>query len=152
LKTRKKYILAIAGLVSAAIILTVLTQALLVAQQSVSTNGNVGVVSSVNIGVYSNAAATTNCTSINWGTVTPGTSVNQTVYIKNLGNTAETLSLTTSSWNPASATSYLTLTWTEQGYVLPAGSVIAATLTLTAASSAASLTSFSFNIVISGTA
>ena len=35
---------------------------------------------------------------------------------------------------------------------LPAGSVVPATLRLTAASNTGSLTSFSFNIVISGTA
>lgn len=115
-------------------------------------NGSFGsaITNSVNIGVYSNEAATLNCTNINWGPLTPGSVASQTVYVENLGNMSETLSMSTSGWSPASANTYLTLTWNQVGTVLPAGSVVAATLTLTVASDTGNLTSFSFNIVITG--
>ncbi len=109
-----------------------------------------GITSSVNIGVYTDEAATLNCTSIEWGTLTPGSAVDRTVYVENTGNTTETLSMSTSGWSPASASRYLTLTWNQVGTVLPAGSVVSATLTLTVASNTGNLTDFSFNIVISG--
>ncbi|MGA2387223.1 MAG: hypothetical protein ABSG33_11920 [Candidatus Bathyarchaeia archaeon] len=152
MKTKKAPIIAIAALVSIGIVLAVLSQGLLASQQAIPSSGTVGVSSTINIGVYTDAATTNNCTSINWGTLTPGTSVSQTVYIKNTGNTAETLSMTTSSWNPPTATSYLSLTWNDAGTVLAAGSVTPATLTLTVAANAGSLNSFSFDIVISGSA
>ncbi len=155
---------SITSLALIGIVLAVLSSGVLVAQQSVSTNGalngnsvssnsgagNGNIASSVNIGVYTDAAATSNCTTLNWGNLNSGDTVSQTVYVKNTGNTAETLSMSTSSWTPSSATSSLTLTWNQQGTSVPAGSVVPATLTLTAASNTGNLTDFSFNIVISG--
>ena len=153
MKTKKTTIIAVAALVSIGIVLAVLSQGLLASQQAIPSTGQVsGVTGTINIGVYTDAAATNNCTSINWGTLTPGTIASQTVYVKNSGNTAETLSMTTSSWSPPSATSSLSLSWDKESTVLPAGSVVTATLTLTVAANAGSLTSFSFDIVISGSA
>lgn len=152
MKNRKLPIIAIAALVTAAVALAVLSSGLLMAQQNIASGGSIGsnITSSVNIGVYTDEIATQNCTNIAWGTLAPGSVSSQTVYIKNTGDTPETLSMTTSNWSPPSASAYLTLTWNEQGTVLAAGSVVPATLTLTVSSYAGNLTSFSFNIVISG--
>lgn len=141
--------LAITGVTAA-----VISSGLLVAQQSVQTNGSVNgqVSSSMNIGVYSNAAATVNCSSISWGSLSPGGTTTQTIYIKNTGSQNETLSLSSSNWTPSTASSFLTLTWNMQGDVLPAGATIPALLTLTAASNTGTLTSFSFDVVVSGSA
>jgi hypothetical protein len=73
------------------------------------------------------------------------------VYVKNTGNAAVTLNMTTSAWSPSSASSYITLTWNQTGTVLQAGGVVTAGLTLTVSSSISGITSFSFNITISGT-
>ena len=150
----KAVLISIVILALTGVVLAVLSSGLLVAQQSVSTSGNVGgsILSSVNIGVFSDVAATSNCSSIDWGSLSAGSTVTQTVYVKNTGSTPETLSMATSDWNPSSANSSLTLTWNMEGASLPAGSVVAATLTLTVAANTGSLTSFSFNIVISGSA
>ena len=111
-----------------------------------------GTISAVNVGVYSNSACTTNCTSISWGTISPGSSTTYTVYVKNTGNVPVTLSMTTSGWNPTSADGPIALSWNRESTTLTAGQSISATLTLTISSSiSSSITNFSFNIVITGT-
>ena len=129
--------------------LTVLTSGALTSSQSVQSSGN---VTAVNVGVYSDSACTQNLTSIDWGTLAPGNSTTRTIYIKNTGTDPVTLSMTTSSWVPSNANTYLTLTWNRANYVLNANTSVSATLTLTASASAGALTTFSFNIVITGTA
>ncbi len=145
----KRLLIGIATLAIIAVALTTLTSGLLAAQQPISSNGNIQ--TSVNIGVYSNSAATIVLSSLSWGTVTPGTTTNQTIYIKNTGNAAETLNMTTSGWSPSYASSYLTLSWNQEGSAIASGSIVSATITLSAASSTGNLTSFSFNIIITGT-
>jgi hypothetical protein len=109
-------------------------------------------VSTINVGLYTDPTATNVCTNIEWGTINPGSNVTQTIYVKNTGNTPEILRLTTSGWNPSNATSTLTLTWNKEGSTLLAGSIVQATLTLTVASNTGTLSTFSFNIIISGEA
>lgn len=105
----------------------------------------------VSLGVYSDSACTQNLTSIDWGTLSPGGSVTRTIYVKNTGNTQITLSMTPANWNPASANGPITLTWNREGTTLSAGQSTSATLTLSVSSSISGITSFSVNIVISGT-
>jgi hypothetical protein len=144
-----KVTLATVALVLTAVALALTTAALLSSQKTISTTGQ---ISTIGVEVYSDANATTPCSSINWGTLNPGGTANQTVYVKNPGNTAETLSMTTSGWNPSSATSVLTLSWDKQTSSLGAGSVVAATFTLTVASDIGDVSSFSFNILVEGSA
>ena len=75
----------------AAIALTASTFAAINVSQNVTSTGTI--VTTPNIGVYSNSACTTNMTAINWGTVAAGGSVTQTVYVKNTGTGSITLSL-----------------------------------------------------------
>ncbi len=138
--------IAIVGL-----ILTVTTAGLLSASQSVYSTGTVD-ITAVNVGVYSDAGCTLSLTSISWGTISPGNSVTQTIYVKNTGNTPITLSMTTSNWNPVAANGPISISWNRQSQVLSAGSSIAATVTLTVSSSISGVTDFSVNIVITGTA
>jgi hypothetical protein len=119
----------------------------LIATQTVPSNG---IVSAVNVGVYSDIACTQNLTSIPWGTLYPGNSTTRTIYVKNTGTLPVTLTMTNGSWVPATANTVLTLTWNRQNTVLNAGQSINATLTLSVASSTGSLTDFSFNIIITG--
>ena len=139
---------AIIAVAIAAILLTVTTAAVLSANQTVPLSGT---ITAVNLGVYSDSDCTQNCTSLNVGTLNPGGSATQTVYIKNTGNVPETLTMTANNWNPTNASSSLTLTWNRQSTVLNAGQSIQATLTLTAASSTGSLTTFSCDVTVTGT-
>jgi hypothetical protein len=134
--------------VAVGIILTVSTLAALSANQNIPLSGT---ISAINIGVYSDSGCTINCTSLSVGTVSPGGTATQTVYVKNTGNVPETLTMAVSNWNPANANTYLTLTWNQQNTVLNAGQSVQATLTLTAASNCGSLTNFSCSVTITGT-
>jgi hypothetical protein len=137
---------AIVALAATGIFLTLVTAGL-ISTQTISSNGT---ISGVNVGVYTDSQCTQNCTAISWGTLYPGNSTTRTIYIKNTGNLPVTLTMTTGSWVPTTASSVLTLTWNRQNTVLSAGQSISATLTLTVASNA-NITSFGFNIIITGT-
>jgi hypothetical protein len=130
------------------LILTVTTAGLLSVSQTVTSTGT---VTAVNVGVYSNSACTQALTSIDWGTISPGNSVTVPVYVKNTGNTQITLSMTTASWSPTGANGPITVTWSREGWTLNAGQYTAATVTLTVSSGISGVTSFSVNIVVTGT-
>jgi hypothetical protein len=131
-----------------AIVLAVLTSGLLTINQQVPATGT---VTAINLGVYSDSGCTTTLTAVNFGNIAPGTQVTQTVYLKNTGNVAESsLSMTTNTWSPANAGTYLTLTWSPTSSSLAVGASTSATLTLAASSGAGALSTFSFNIVFTG--
>ena len=110
-----------------------------------------GNVSAISVNLYSDSGCTINCTSINWENISPNSVTKKTLYIKNSGDTAVTLGISTKSWSPKWVTSVLTLSWNLSNYLLSAGKVVPATLTLTAASNTSNLTNFKFIIIITGT-
>jgi hypothetical protein len=120
----------------------------LVATRTISNYGN---VSAVGVGVYWDSSCTNMVLSIDWGALEPGASVDKTIYIKNEGSLAVLLSMTTEDWSPASASSYMTLSWTRESYVLNSGSVVQAVLTLSVSSGVSEITDFGFDIIVSGT-
>jgi uncharacterized repeat protein (TIGR01451 family) len=120
----------------------------LVATRTISNSGS---VTAVGVGVYSDSDCKTALTAISWGTVNPGDVKTYTVYVRNEGTVSVTLSMTVSNWNPSSASSYITLTWNKEKSTLTAGQVVSAVLTLSVSSSVSGVTSFSFDITITGT-
>lgn len=129
--------------------MTLLTTGLLMSSQTLQSNGT---VTGVNVGVYSDSSCTQNLTSIDWGSLYPGNSTTRIIYVKNTGSLPVTLTLTTGSWNPSSANGPITLSWDRESTSLDAGQSISATLTLTVSSSiSSSITTFSFNAIITGT-
>ena len=122
---------------------------------AVTVNQNIissGVVStSPGVGVFSDADCTSSLTSVNWGSVAAGSSATQTFYVKNTGTGSISLGLAASSWSPTSASTYITVTWNQQGTNLAAGQSAAATVTLSVSSSITGVTSFSNTLTISGT-
>ena len=120
----------------------------LVATRTISNSGS---VTAVGVGVYSDSGCTTALSAISWGTVNPGDVKTYTIYVKNTGNVPVTLNMTVSGWSPSSASSYIKLTWNQEKSVLTAGQVVSAVLTLSVSSSISNVTSFSFNIIITGT-
>jgi hypothetical protein len=145
---QKAAIGAVIVVAAAGLFLTMITAGLLTSSQTVQSSGT---ITAVNVGVYTDSGCTQNCTSIDWGSMAPGNSTTITIYIKNTGTVPETLSMAASTWVPSNANTYLTLTWNRANYVLNPNTSVSATLTLAASSSAGSLTTFSFNIVITGT-
>ena len=120
----------------------------LVVTRTISSSGS---ITAIGVGVYSTSACTTALSSVPWGTVNAGSVTTYTIYVKNTGNAPETLNMTTSAWSPSSASSYITMIWNQTGNALAVGGVAAALLTLTVSSSISGITSFTFNITISGT-
>ncbi len=119
--------------------------------QTSSTVHSGGAVKAVGVGVYSDVNLTVHVTSISWGTMEPGGNVNKTVYIRNEGNVAAKLSMATSNWNPANATTYLALTWNYAGQSINKGSAIQVKFTLKLSAATQGLTNFTFDITITGT-
>ena len=138
----------LAAIAIAGLFLTIAASGVLVSSQTIP---NSGVITSANIDLYSDYSGTQSISSISWGTVTPGNSITRTVYVKNTGNAPLTLSMTKTNWVPTSANGPITLVWNQESAVLNVNQVVAATLTLSVSSSTNGITTFSFNIVISGT-
>jgi hypothetical protein len=112
-----------------------------------------GKLTVLNVGVYSNSGCTQNATIVDWGSLTAGLTSNAMVWVKNTGNSKVTLSMTTKSWLPASASSWITLAWNHEGKVLAPNQTVQANLVLKVSSSIdQSITDFTFNIVMAGTA
>jgi hypothetical protein len=118
------------------------------AVQSNRTISNAGSVKAIGVGVYWDQACSNPVSSISWGTIDPGSSVNKTIYIKNTGNNVATLSLATSNWSPSNASSYMTLSWDYNGQPVNANAVIQVKLTLSVSSAVSGITNFSFDITI----
>ena len=110
-----------------------------------------GSVKAVNVGVYWDSSCTNTTSTVDWGMLSPGTSKNVTLYVRNEGNTAVKLSLTTQNWNPLSASNYMRLSWNREAQTVNLGSVLNATLTFSVLSNVTGITNFSFDIVIAGT-
>ena len=105
----------------------------------------------VGVGVYSNARCTTPLSAISWGTLNPGSVTTYAMFVRNTGTVSETLNMTVNGWSPSSASSYLKLTWNQENSVLAAGRAVKAIVTLSVSSSISNVTSFSNNIIITGT-
>lgn len=139
---------AIIAIAMVGLILTVTTAGLLSVNQTVPSTG---IITAVNVGVYSDSACTQNLTAIDWGTIAPGNSAYRIVYVKNIGNTLITLGMTKNTWTPSTADGPITLTWDKESATLAPATWTAANLTLSVSSSISGITNFSVNIVISGT-
>jgi len=133
-------------LIVAALTLTLVVFALL--QYSVRIGGR-GAVKAVDVGVFWDSNCTSTVSFIDWGMVEPGSMNNVTVYVRNEGNVAASLSLATDNWNLSNASNYLALSWNYDGRSLNPLEVAQVTLTLAVSPSVQGIESFSFDIIIS---
>jgi len=111
---------------------------------------NTGTVKAIGVGVYWDSGCTSQVTSIDWGTIDVGATENMAVYIKNEGTASMTLTLETEDWIPSGASSYISLTWDYGGQTIAVDGVVQVTLSLEVSDTIEGITSFSFDIVISG--
>ena len=140
---------SIGAFVGVAVVLLVTSVlAILMSNTSVPNSGE---IKGVNVSVYQNSACTIPLSSWNWSLLEPGSSTMKTMYVKNEGNAPMTLNLTTNTWIPSSAPTYVTVTWNREGYPLNAGSSVQANVTLAVSPSVTGITGFSFIMVITGT-
>ena len=148
--TAKKSKVLVVILTVAAVSLTLTTLAVINVNTNLPSSGSI--LTTPNIGVYSDSGCTTNMTSINWGSLSAGSTTTTTAYIKNTGTATETLSLGTSNWAPTGCNTYFTLSWNQVGTQLTPGQVVQATLTLIVSPSITGVTSFSNTIIITASA
>lgn len=109
-----------------------------------------GAVKAIGVSVYSDADCTNRLSSIDWGVLEPDESKNVISYIRNEGNSAVTVSLSTENWSPSNASSYITLSWDYSGQSINPNEAIEVTFTLAVSASVSGITDFSFDIVIVG--
>jgi len=131
-----------------AALFTLALAAYAILQSSVRIN-NQGTVKALDVGVYWDSNCTNPVSLINWGTVEPDSTNNVTVYVRNEGNTAANISMTSENWNPSNAPNYLTLNWNYNGQQLNPSETVQITLSLNVSSSVQGIENFSFDIIIS---
>ncbi|KON31344.1 hypothetical protein AC478_02955 [miscellaneous Crenarchaeota group-1 archaeon SG8-32-3] len=134
-------VMLIAGILSGLIIVNVRSL-----YQTSSTISSVGTFKAIGIGVYWDEDSTRIVNTLDWGFLTAGSSKSFTVYISNKGALPLTLTISTSNWNPSTASNYLTLKWSYNGQTLDADTTIPVTITLTVSPSISGINAFDFDI------
>jgi len=139
----------IALLLLSAIVAISTTAAVNIVQRKIPTRGTV-YVKVLGLEAYWDLACTTLVREIDWGILRPSDVAAKTLYLKNTGNTAVTLSMATENWNPPEAGGFISVTWDAEGSTLAVNSTKAVKITLTVASGISGISSFSHDMIISG--
>jgi hypothetical protein len=142
--TRRKIILAATCLLA-----IVVFGAVVAALSSDKTIVYANPVSGSGAGVYWDQTCTNRTLSLDWGPIEPGSNSTLTIFVRDEGNSAASLSMQTSNWNPPTAMNYLSLKWNYSGQVLRTGQVIPLELTLTVSPTITGINSFNFGTLIS---
>jgi len=109
---------------------------------------SVSAVTASGVGVYWDSDLSKGVSSINWGTLTPGSKKSIAVYVHNEGEEPAYLSLWTTDWDPSEASGYLNLGWDYSGQQISPGKNLRISLTLSASRNIQGISSFSFDIII----
>jgi len=110
----------------------------------------VATVETVGAGVYWDSGCSNRVSLIEWGTIEAGSVKMVTVYVRNEGDVAVSLSLGTKNWSPSTASNYMSLDWNYAGETINPNQVIKTTLELSISPNIKGITTFSFDIVITG--
>jgi hypothetical protein len=110
-----------------------------------SINGGAG------IEVYWDKRCTNRVSSIDWGSLEPGTNKTATLFIKNKGKNQVTLSYYTSNWKPSEIADYINLTWDYTGQSIKFKETVQVVFTLYASENLETIENFSFDTAIIGT-
>jgi hypothetical protein len=105
-------------------------------------------VTGLGVGIYWDQGCTNRTLTLDWGQLAPGSNNILTVYVKNEGNSAIYLWMTTSNWTPTAALNYMNLNWNYQGQILKPNQVIPLELTLSVSQNISGITHFSFDTTI----
>jgi len=105
-------------------------------------------VTVIGVGVYWDANCSSSVSSLDWGSVKPGSNVTKTVFIRNEGNEPSTLFLNTTNWNPRDASDFIKLNWDYNEYIINPQETTEVTLTLSVDQATEEVKDFSFDIII----
>lgn len=114
------------------------------------TLSNQGSIRAIGVEVYQDRWCLNKVTSIDWGVIEPGSSLDFIIYIKNQGNVPMKLNMTVDGWNPSTASNFISLTWDMEGVQVDIGEALKTTLTLSASPQIEGITNFSFDVTITG--
>lgn len=106
------------------------------------------IVAPAELGIYEDENYTKEITEVYWGTLYPGSTANETIYLQNEGYSPLTLSISTANYQPPMAATYMSLTWDYEGSLLQSGGKRPVTLTLSVSVDVENITNFSFDIII----
>jgi hypothetical protein len=135
----------------ALVFLVFLAAATLAAQnfhQEIVSSGTIRVIG---VSLFWDQARSDKVKSVDWGTLSPGTTIDRCAYVFNNGTANVKLAMSYGNWTPAVAGSYLTLAWNCSNYVLAPSAVVCAKLTLTIQPNITGVTNFNFIIHIKST-
>jgi len=149
LQNKNTIVISIAAVAVAGLMVTLFASGALLTSRTLKTTG---ILASANLGIYSDSACTQSISSVSLGTLAPGTSTSKTFYVKNIGSVPIVLSMSKTNWNPTTANGPVAVNWNRQGATLSANQVVSSTLTITVSYSASGFSTFSFDVVITGTA
>jgi hypothetical protein len=103
------------------------------------------------IEIFWDSKCTNRVSSIDWGSLEPGTDKTVTLFIKNKGKNQVTLSYHVSNWKTNEIANYLNIIWDYNGQRIGFKEVFQVRFTLYASENAATTENFSFDITIVGT-
>jgi len=112
---------------------------------------NYGTLRVIGVSVFWDEACTNRVTSIDWGAIFPGSSIQKYFYVRSDGTATETLLMSYGNWTPAAASSYFVLTWNCSNYALSAKAVVCANLALAVQPNITGVTDFDFMILVQAT-
>jgi len=135
------------AIISLAMVSGLAVSGLLTASKTLSSSGS---VKAINVEVYWDFEGTQTVDVVDWGLPGPGDTVNRSMFVKNSGNAPMNLSLTTASWTPAEAESYLFPSWNAEELSINPDEMVMVTLTLEVSEDVTGITDFSFTIIIEG--
>jgi hypothetical protein len=127
----------------------VLAATVLFPSRTVTNQGNIE-VDAVGVSIYANYDCSQELTSIDWGFVEPGSNHEAVMYIRNEGSLPITLNMSVGTWEPDLAAEFLTVSWNREGSALGVGSLTRATVTLAVSASVSGVSSFSFDVTVTG--
>jgi hypothetical protein len=107
-------------------------------------------IQTAGIAVYRDSGCTTKVSNVPWGTLTPGSIGSYTIYVRNEGSIPLSLFFGTANWSPSNAANYMTLSSNYGGQTIAPNQVILVTLRLTVSQSISDISTFSFDIVLTG--
>jgi len=102
------------------------------------------------VGVYWDSECSVVVSSIDWGTLEPGSVMNTVIYIRNEVEEPQFLSMSTINWNPSKASEYITLIWNYSGRLIYPGEILQIKLVLSISRYIEGISNFSFDILIAG--
>jgi hypothetical protein len=117
-------------------------------QQQVASSGT---IKTIGVTLFWDHTCTNKVTSVSWGAITSGGSVDKYVYVRNDGTTTATLSMSYGSWVPATAASYMAFRWNCSNYALSLNAITCAKMTLTVQPNITGVVNFSFMILVQAT-